>query len=37
MRLVNQNKRFLHLTTGARTHSARLLRHTSLFKEISNG
>ena len=39
MGLVGYNKRFLHLTTGApgSTHDARLLRHTSLFREITNG
>lgn len=39
MGLVGYNKRFLHLTTGApgSTHDARLLRHTSLFRDITNG
>ena len=37
--LVGYKKRFLHLATGApgNMHDARLLRHTSSFKEISNG
>ena len=39
MGLIGHNKRFLHLTTGApgSTHDARLLRHSSLYKDISNG
>ena len=39
MGLVGYNKRFLHSTTGApgSTHDARLLHHTILFREITNG
>ena len=39
MRLVGYNKRFLNLTVGApgRTHDARFLRNTRLFKQILNG
>ena len=36
--LSGHNKRFLHLTTGTSgsTHDARLLRHTTLFRQIEN-
>ena len=36
MGLVAHNKRFLYAAVGApgSTHDARLLRHTSLFKDI---
>ena len=39
MGLIAHNKRFLHLTTGAsgRTHDARLLRYSTLFKDIQRG
>ena len=38
MRLIGHNKRFLHLMTGApgSTHDARLLRYTTLFRQIEN-
>ena len=39
MGLVGFNKRFLYAAVCApgSTHDARILRHTSLFKDISNG
>ena len=39
MVLLRCNKRFLHLTKGApgSTHDAHLMRHTSLFKNRTNG
>ena len=39
MGLVTHNKRFLYAAVGApgSTHDARLLRHTSLFKDIVSG
>ena len=39
MRLINYNKRFLHLAASSpcNTYDACLLRRTSLFKEIANG
>ena len=39
MGLIGHNKRFLHLTTEApgSIHDARLLRHSTLFQEISRG
>ena len=38
MRLIGDNKRFLHLTTGApgSTHDAGVLRYTTLFRQIEN-
>ena len=38
IRLIEHNKRFLHLTTGAPgiTYDARLLFHTTLFRQIEN-
>ena len=39
MVLVGYNKHFLNLTVGApgRTHDARFLHNTGLFKQILNG
>ena len=39
MGLVSYNKRFLYAAVGApgSTHDARMLRNTSLFKEIVDG
>ena len=39
MNLIAHNKRFLHLTTGApvSAHDARLLRCSTLFKDIQSG
>ena len=37
--LISYNKRFLYAAVGApgSTHDARLLRHTSLYKEVISG
>ena len=39
MVLVGHSKRFLHLATGApgSTYGGRLLRQTSLYRDIANG